>query len=95
MTAVLLGHLPLASSDPSMADNLNTSEPAPPWHSIYPTPRLDIPRISPADLADLVGNKKAGVDYIVVDVRRTDFEVIDNPTYHNSLISAYRLGRVR
>jgi len=59
-----------------MANNANTSEStAPIWHSVYPTPRLDIPRISAADLAHLVKNKKAGVDYIVIDVRRTDFEV--------------------
>lgn len=60
-----------------MADIANPSEPAPvPWHAIYPTPRLDTPRMSAADLADLVKNKTAGVDYIVVDVRRTDFEVL-------------------
>lgn len=45
-----------------------------PWYSVYPTPAFDTPRITAAELADLIKTKVAGVDYIVVDVRRTDFE---------------------
>ncbi|CAG7849864.1 SubName: Full=Uncharacterized protein {ECO:0000313/EMBL:CCA73726.1} [Serendipita indica DSM 11827] len=47
-------------------------EPSP--YEAYPTPRLDTQRISPEKLAELVKTKVAGRDYLVVDVRRTDFE---------------------
>ncbi|KIM29305.1 hypothetical protein M408DRAFT_328953 [Serendipita vermifera MAFF 305830] len=57
-----------------MAQPTNPTESATAWHDAYPTPKLDIPRISAAELADLVRTKTVGVDYIVVDVRRTDFE---------------------
>lgn len=61
-----------------MADNIQPAKSEPVWHSVYPTPNFDTPRISAADLAELIKGKKAGVDYIVVDVRRTDFEVFDS-----------------
>jgi len=45
-----------------------------PWHSAFPTPSFDSPRISVDDLVELIKTKKAGVDYVVVDLRRSDFE---------------------
>ncbi|KAG8739638.1 hypothetical protein FRC10_005374 [Ceratobasidium sp. 414] len=44
------------------------------WHSAYPNPPFDASRMTPEALAKLIDSKVAGVDYIVVDVRRTDFE---------------------
>lgn len=55
--------------------NAQPANPEAPWHSVYPTPAFDTPRMSPSALADLMRSKVAGVDYIVIDVRRTDFEV--------------------
>jgi arsenical-resistance protein 2 len=56
--------------------NAQPTNPNTPWHSVYPTPAFDTQRMSPSALADLMRSKVAGVDYIVIDVRRTDFEVI-------------------
>ncbi|KAF8326073.1 uncharacterized protein EI90DRAFT_3071408 [Cantharellus anzutake] len=46
------------------------------WHAKLPTPSFDARRVEPEYLVDLMRNPqlKAGVDYIVVDVRRQDFE---------------------
>ncbi|KAG8844719.1 hypothetical protein FRB91_002377 [Serendipita sp. 411] len=44
------------------------------WYSVYPPPRFDTPRISAEELAEIIKSKVEAVDYIVVDVRRTDFE---------------------
>ena len=46
-----------------------------PWHATFPTPSFESPRMSHEALAEMMDKKKAGVDYMVVDVRRTDFEV--------------------
>ncbi|KAF8598527.1 hypothetical protein BDV93DRAFT_398789, partial [Ceratobasidium sp. AG-I] len=45
-----------------------------PWHAAFPTPSFDSPRMSHQVLAEMMAKRTAGVDYIVVDVRRTDFE---------------------
>jgi hypothetical protein len=34
-----------------------------------------VPRLSADELAELIRTKKAGSDYLLVDVRRTDFSV--------------------
>lgn len=52
------------------------TESTPQWHAAFPTPAFDTPRMSPESLADIMNSKVAGVDYLVVDVRRTDFEGI-------------------
>ncbi|KAB5589539.1 Arsenite transporter [Ceratobasidium theobromae] len=44
------------------------------WHDIYPTPPFDTPRITAESLSEMVAQKVAGIDFVVVDVRRTDFE---------------------
>ncbi|KAJ1299442.1 hypothetical protein OPQ81_002690 [Rhizoctonia solani] len=44
------------------------------WHDAFPAPPFDTPRISAEALAEIITQKIAGLDYIVVDARRTDFE---------------------
>ncbi|CUA69480.1 hypothetical protein RSOLAG22IIIB_14034 [Rhizoctonia solani] len=48
--------------------------PATQWHDAFPTPPFDTPRMSAENLAEIIQQKVAGVDYLVVDVRRNDFE---------------------
>jgi len=50
------------------------SEGQQPWHSAFPTPSFDSKRISAAELVTVMKEKVSGKDYIVVDVRRSDFE---------------------
>ncbi|KDQ16682.1 hypothetical protein BOTBODRAFT_53780 [Botryobasidium botryosum FD-172 SS1] len=47
---------------------------APAWYEALPAPRSQPPHITPDALAELIRTKEARKDYIVVDVRRTDFE---------------------
>jgi hypothetical protein len=54
------------------------SEGQQPWHSAFPTPSFDSKRISAAELVTIMKEKVSGEDYIIVDVRRTDFEVRDD-----------------
>ena len=56
------------------------SEGQPPGHSAFPTPSFDSKRISAAELVTIMKEKVSGEDYIIVDVRRTDFEVRDLKT---------------
>ena len=49
--------------------------PITPWTDAFPKPRSDPGAISDEELVELIKTKQAGKDYIVVDVRRTDFEV--------------------
>ncbi|CEL63408.1 hypothetical protein RSOLAG1IB_10737 [Rhizoctonia solani AG-1 IB] len=44
------------------------------WHDAFPAPSFDTPRISAETLAETMTHRVPGVDYIVVDVRRNDFE---------------------
>jgi len=53
----------------------NAPPATPDWHSFFPTPSFDTPRISAEDLVELMKTQKAGQDYIVIDLRRNDFEV--------------------
>jgi hypothetical protein len=47
-----------------------------PWHAHLPAPKAQPRSITPADLKALQeASKVAGVDYVVVDVRRTDIDV--------------------
>ncbi|CAE6396157.1 unnamed protein product [Rhizoctonia solani] len=50
------------------------AEPKAQWHDALPTPSFDTPRMSAETLAETIQQKAAGVDYIVVDARRNDFE---------------------
>ena len=49
--------------------------PTPAWALDFPEPKATPPKISQEELAELVRTKSAGVDYLVVDVRRSDIEV--------------------
>jgi arsenical-resistance protein 2 len=47
-----------------------------PWHAAYPAPRIVAASISCLDLLGwFKEGKKIGKDYILIDLRRTDFEV--------------------
>ncbi|KAF7591035.1 hypothetical protein BBP40_002053 [Aspergillus hancockii] len=51
------------------------AQPTAPWHAAYPAPKNVAPTISRQELLQWIRDgKKAGVDFILVDVRRTDFE---------------------
>lgn len=45
------------------------------WHSYFPTPSFDSRHVSADDLKELIETKTVGKDFLVVDVRRSDFEV--------------------
>ncbi|KLO20699.1 hypothetical protein SCHPADRAFT_841891 [Schizopora paradoxa] len=44
------------------------------WHDAFPQPKSSPPSISADELAVLLKTKTVGKDFVVVDVRRTDFE---------------------
>lgn len=70
----------LATSTTNMTEP--SSAPETQWHAVFPTPPFDTPRMSVETLAEMITQKVIGVDYIVVDVRRTDFEVSNAPHLH-------------
>jgi arsenical-resistance protein 2 len=45
-----------------------------PWHARLPPPKIHPKTISQNELIDLIRAKTAGKDFVVVDVRRNDFE---------------------
>ncbi|KZO91635.1 hypothetical protein CALVIDRAFT_541675 [Calocera viscosa TUFC12733] len=45
------------------------------WYEAFPEPSWDTPTVTAKELVELMKTKKAGVDYIVIDLRRTDFEI--------------------
>jgi len=53
-----------------------------PWYSHFPSPRSKPRSITNDEVAKLIRNpdKKVGKDYIVIDVRRTDFDVSPYPS---------------
>jgi arsenical-resistance protein 2 len=51
------------------------------WTDAFPAPRSSPGGISNEELAQIVKTKQAGKDYLVVDVRRTDFEVRHGQIY--------------
>ncbi|KAJ7484677.1 Rhodanese-like domain-containing protein [Mycena latifolia] len=44
------------------------------WHAAFPSPTATPASITPSDLATMMRDKEIMKDYLVVDVRRTDFE---------------------
>jgi hypothetical protein len=46
-----------------------------PWHMAYPTPKTSVPTVSREEVLSWSTERVAGRDYVLVDVRRTDFEV--------------------
>lgn len=53
-----------------------------PWHAAYPAPKSVVASLPRDELLRWLrdGKKKAGEDFVLVDVRRTDFEVCTNHT---------------
>lgn len=49
----------------------------PAWHAKYPKPQTEVPKaVSKQDLlARIKSGEKAGVDFLLVDLRRNDHEV--------------------
>lgn len=51
----------------------------PPWHAAYPAPQSTPAALPREELLQWFREgKQAGKDFVLVDVRRTDFEVIIN-----------------
>ncbi|KAI0041387.1 Rhodanese-like protein [Auriscalpium vulgare] len=48
----------------------------PAWATGLPPPRATPPKISTEQLVEMMKTQTAGVDYVVVDVRRTDIEAL-------------------
>jgi hypothetical protein len=71
-----------SSSSASMAtSNPSVSEPAveKPWHAAYPAPKTIAAVITRESLLSwMLEGKIAGKDFVLVDLRRTDFEVRPN-----------------
>ncbi|KAL1409377.1 hypothetical protein Q8F55_003360 [Vanrija albida] len=58
-----------------------------PWHAALPTPSSAPPRITVSELRALAGAKKAGVEFIVVDARRADFDDLGSNYIHRAAIN--------
>ena len=60
-----------------MANPSTTTET--PWHAVYPSPRNSSPAsISRTELLHLFRTgKQPGTDFVLVDLRRTDYEVCE------------------
>lgn len=65
-----------------MTKEANSTSVAPAWHAAYPTPRSAEPgKISREELLELLKTKGkiAGKDFVLVDLRRNDYEVHAKP----------------
>jgi len=60
------------------ADENSSKDAEVPWHAAYPAPRnKDVQSISREDLLDWIKHgRKPGQDFILVDLRRADHEVL-------------------
>jgi hypothetical protein len=69
-----------------MAETSNSA----PWHAAYPSPRNKDPdSISRADLLQrLEAGQKPGVDFLLIDLRRTDHEVQSTLTIIGSRLAS-------
>jgi arsenical-resistance protein 2 len=54
-------------------------KPTPAWALSFPEPRSRPPGKSPDALYELITTKAAAVDFVIVDVRRTDVDVRQFP----------------
>lgn len=58
-----------------------------PWHAAFPPPKSTVSTISRTDfLGSIKEGKKAGKDFILVDLRRNDHEVYSMPTLLQSIL---------
>ncbi|KAH9018151.1 hypothetical protein EDB85DRAFT_2013380 [Lactarius pseudohatsudake] len=55
---------------------MNHPKPTPAWALSFPEPRSHPLRMSPDALHELLTTKSAAVDFVVVDVRRTDIDAM-------------------
>ncbi|KAH9173046.1 Rhodanese-like domain-containing protein [Lactarius sanguifluus] len=55
---------------------MNPPKPTPAWALSFPEPRSHPLRMSPEALHELLTTKSAAVDFVVVDVRRTDIDAM-------------------
>lgn len=53
----------------------NWNDKIPDWAKGLPLPRSNPEHISASEVAELVSTKQAGVDFVVVDLRKADWEV--------------------
>lgn len=65
-----------------MSNALQSEAADSPWHARYPSPKYTPGEVSRDELLAMLNNPDlvAGRDYVLVDVRRNDFEVSSN--YH-------------
>ena len=62
----------MATSDPSIVK----VEAGSPWYAAYPTPKSTVSAITRGTLLSwMLNTKVAGKDFVLVDLRRTDYEV--------------------
>ena len=68
----------LSVGDPAIL-SMSTHSSTTPWHAAFPQPASmeGLEKITPSALKDIMSDssKISGKDYLVVDARRTDFEV--------------------
>ncbi|KAH9904974.1 Rhodanese-like domain-containing protein [Xylariomycetidae sp. FL2044] len=60
-----------------MASQQDAAAAAPPWHAAFPAPRTtSVDAVTKEEVLELLKNssKQAGVDYVIVDLRRNDHE---------------------
>ncbi|KAJ3557089.1 hypothetical protein NM688_g1658 [Phlebia brevispora] len=62
----------MSSSDPPQRPWADSK--APDWAAPLPLPRSNPPELPASEVAELIRTKRAGVDFLVVDVRRMDWE---------------------
>jgi len=76
----------------------NSASSSAPWHAAYPAPRNSQPEgIRREDVLEMMklGEKKAGMNYVLVDLRRNDHEVNFHTHIHDltSNEAHYDVGR--
>ncbi len=64
-----------ATPNPTAANPWSAGHNAPEWATSLPRPKSYPAHIEASDLAELIHTKEAGKDFLVVDVRRNDWEV--------------------
>jgi arsenical-resistance protein 2 len=54
----------------------NTEDPPKPWYAAYPAPQITASSVTRETLLSwMKEGKRAGKDFVLVDLRRTDYEV--------------------
>jgi arsenical-resistance protein 2 len=56
-----------------------------PWHAAFPAPVSKAAFVTREETLQLFSSKTPGKDFILVDVRRTDFEVVHTYTHTLSI----------